>query len=150
LGSHKPQARVGRGKGRSKGGGSGGGGTGEGGERPADEDQRRTREKEYTRGASRVSLLLGEKKYAEAASFGTRLAIGLTPPKEALVVLLAGIEAFKEGQKQEWKPKPEELATNGLVSSQKIARFELPSEKRRLVVGLLANELKKAAASGGS
>lgn len=149
MGSHGP-ARNGRGKGRSRSRVSGGGGTGEGGEKPGGEDQRKRREKEYAKVASRVNLLLGEKKYAEAASIGTKLAIGLTPPKEALVVLLAGIEAFKEGKKREWKPKPEELAINGLISSQRTAKFELPSERRRLITDLLANELKKAAASGGS
>ena len=150
MGSHKPSAGTGRGKGRSTGGGSGGGGSGEGGKKIGDENQSKRLEKEYARATSRVNLLVGEKKYAEAASFGTKIAIELTPPKEALVVLLAGIEAFKEGKKQEWKLKPEELATNGLKSSQRTAEFELPPDRRKLVTDLLANELKKAAASGGS
>lgn len=150
MGSHRPPAKTGRGRGRPRGGVSGRGGIGEGGGKAGDEDQVKRREREYARAATHVSLLLGEKKYAEAASFGTKLAIGLTPPKEALVVLLAGIEAFKEGKKQEWRPKPEELATNGLESSQRTAKFELPPDRRKLVTDLLANELRKAAASGGS
>jgi hypothetical protein len=140
MGSHKRRSDSrGRGRGgRGRGGGGGGGGAG-----GTSDESKYNEYKKVT--DARIDNFLKTKNYSQAGFLAANLAFRSTPTKELASVLLAGIVALKEGQKKNWKPKPENLARTGLESSLNLTKYELSLQKRTEVIALLSKELKKAA-----
>lgn len=137
MGSHKPIGNRKRGKGAGSGGGGGSGGS---------YKQGNDKIKEYKKTVDkRIDNFLESKKYSQASFLATNIAFRTTSPDEIASVLLAGITALKEGKRQDWRPKAEDIARKAIDTSSKVTNYQFSKENKAIVTQVLLKEIKKAA-----
>ena len=129
-------------------------GTGEGGDAESEEERRqneeaRERKRVYRKATQRVARALKEKNFARAAEIATFATVSQVSVQDAANLFLAGAKAFREGKVQEWKPKPTDLANNGIRYAQEKTGYELTPERRRFFSDILTTNLRKVAEKHG-
>lgn len=94
---------------------------------------------------TKIDAFLQSKKYSQAGFLATNIVFRTTPPDEIASVLLAGITALKEGKRQEWRPKAEDIARNAIDLSSNATKYQFSEENKAIVTQVLIKEIKRVA-----
>jgi len=142
LGSQPRRSGSRRGSRKGKVGiGTGGGRRGE--DERKHEKEVRQRKRIYQKATERLVNALKAKDFSYAADVATSITISKAPVQEIVSLFVAGARAFSEGKSRGWKPKPPELASNGIRYAQEKTGYELTPERRQFLSSILATNLRR-------
>lgn len=128
-----------RGRGR---GGTGGGGAG-GEDEGRREEQEREKNRIYRNARKKLVAALTKKNFSYAAEVATRVATSRTPTRDVVNLLVAGAKAYRDGRDQGWRPKPRELAGDGIRFAQQKTGYELTAPRQQLFTSIIASNLRE-------
>lgn len=98
----------------------------------------------YRRASKKLTKALAARRYEEVANVGAKIAIVTTPSKQSFSIILASVEAYKEGKNQGWRPSPEILAEKGVREAERVTEYKLTPEQEKTVKRLIQASLEKA------
>ena len=97
----------------------------------------------YRNANKRLSSALTEKNYSYAAEIATSITLSKVPVSDVVALFVAGVKAYKSGKDEGWKPKPRQLATDGIRFAQERTGYTLSQSRSRLFSQIIARNIEK-------
>ena len=139
----QPRRDKGRGtRRRSARGGTGGRGAGGEDERKRDKETRET-ERIYRNASRKIADALSKKNFSYAAEIATRVTASRASVQDVVNLFVAGAKAYGEGKEHGWRPKPEQLAGDGMRFAQEKTGYELTVARQQLFSSIIASNIGK-------
>lgn len=122
---------------------------GTGGEGAVGEDERKREEEAreinriYRNARKKLAAALTEKNFSYAAEVATHVTVSRARIQDVVNLFVAGARAYREGKDQGWRPKPRELAGDGVRYAQEKTGYELTAARQQLFSNIIASNLRK-------
>jgi len=105
--------------------------------------QKKLGTRRYRTLSSKLDSALASSKFEEAAKYSTSIS-AIASSNDAVGILLAAAQAYKQGKSKDWRPSGSEIADAGIKQAKQRFKVTLTPSREGIIKGALSEALDRA------